>query len=56
MIASKEKHPDLKRGTYYSMPEWFVLSIQELLTLFADNILGLILLSHSMDSESGPAV
>ncbi|KAG8817644.1 hypothetical protein FRC17_011134 [Serendipita sp. 399] len=23
MSAAKEEHPDMKRGTYYSMPEWF---------------------------------
>ena len=56
MTASKDRHPDMKRGTYYSMPEWFVLLIREALTLDADNILGLILLSQSMDLETGLAV
>ncbi|KIM24230.1 glycoside hydrolase family 29 protein [Serendipita vermifera MAFF 305830] len=23
MVAAKERHPELKKGTYYSMPEWF---------------------------------
>jgi alpha-L-fucosidase len=25
MAAAKERHPDLRKGTYYSMPEWSVI-------------------------------
>ena len=28
MISAKTRHPDMKRGTYYSMPEWYDEAIQ----------------------------
>ena len=29
MVAATERHPHLKRGTYYSMPEWFNPAFEE---------------------------